>query len=116
MAKSLTAVIYLEPNQVSLRIIELPSLKVVNNVQSGALMVGTEKIANYAQNMEAIVNNLDGFKQLVKDYQVKEISFYGALEDLDEVTAQYVADQLEVRSGLRIHWLNNNQLMAQSMS
>ena len=116
MAKSLTAVIYLEPNQVSLRIIELPSLKVVNNVQSGALMVGTEKIANYAQNMEAIVNNLDGFKQLVKDYQVKEISFYGALEDLDEVTAQYVADQLEVRSGLKIHWLNNNQLMAQSMS
>ena len=60
MAKSLTAVIYLEPNQVSLRIIELPSLKVVNNVQSGALMVGTEKIANYAQNMEAIVNNLEG--------------------------------------------------------
>ena len=77
MAKSLTAVIYLEPNQVSLRIIELPSLKVVNNVQSGALMVGTEKIANYAQNMEAIVNNLDGFKQLVKDIKSRKYRFTG---------------------------------------
>lgn len=116
MTKSLAAVIYLEPDQVSLRIIEQPSLKVVNNVQSGAMMVGTKQIANYAENMAAIVNNIEGFKQLVKDYQVKKISFYGALEDLDEITAQYVADQLEVRTGLKIHWLNNNQLMAQSMS
>ena len=116
MTKSLTAVIYLEPDQVSLRIIEQPSLKVINNVQSGALMVGTKRIANYAENMAAIVNNIEGFKQLVKDYQVKKVSFYGALEDLDEITAQYVADQLEVRTGLKVHWLNNNQLMAQSMS
>lgn len=116
MKKSLIAVIYLEPDRVSLRILELPKLKIINNVESGQLAVGTSQIANYAENMTAIVNNIDGFKQLIKDYQVKKVSFYGALEDLDKVTARYVADQLEVRTGLKITWLNNNQLMAQSMS
>ncbi len=115
MKNSLTAVIYLEPNQVSLRILELPKGRVINDVHSGALMVGSGNIANYAQNMAAIVNNLAGFKQLLKDYQVKDVHFYGAFEDLDPVNARYVADQLEVRTGLRIQWLNNNQLMAQTM-
>jgi exopolyphosphatase/guanosine-5'-triphosphate,3'-diphosphate pyrophosphatase len=58
---SLTAVIYLEPDQVSLRILELPKGRVINDVRSGELMVGRGNIANYAQNMEAIVNNLEGF-------------------------------------------------------
>lgn len=116
MKQSLIAVIYLEPDRVSLRILELPKLRIVNNVESGELVVGTSRVANYVENMTAIVNNIDGFKQQIKDYQVKKVSFYGALEDLDKVTARYVADQLEVRTGLKITWLNNNQLMAQSMS
>ncbi|UZM90329.1 hypothetical protein OP870_00635 [Limosilactobacillus reuteri] len=69
MKNSLTAVIYLEPDQVSLRIIELPKGRVINDVRSGALALGDGKIANYAQNMGTIVNNLDGFKQQLKDYQ-----------------------------------------------
>ncbi|MDO4902649.1 MAG: exopolyphosphatase [Limosilactobacillus sp.] len=116
MNKSITAVIFLEPDQVCLRILELPSQKVLDDVHSSPLMVGTDKIANYAENMPAIVNNIAGFKQLTKDYQVDKIAFYGALEDLDSVTAQYVADQLEVRTDLKIKWLNNSQLMAQTTS
>lgn len=115
MKNSLTAVIYLEPDQVSLRIIELPKGRVINDVHSGALALGSGKIANYAQNMAAIVNNLDGFKQQLKDYQVQDVYFYGAIEDLAPIDARYVADQLEVRTGLTIHWLNNNQLMAKTM-
>lgn len=115
MKNSLTAVIYLEPDQVSLRILELPKGRVINDVRSGELMVGRGNIANYAQNMEAIVNNLEGFKQLLKDYQVEDVHFYGAIEDLDPVDARYVGDQLEVRTGLKVQWLNNNQLMAQTM-
>ncbi|MFQ9705675.1 MAG: exopolyphosphatase [Limosilactobacillus pontis] len=115
MKNSLTAVIYLEPDQVSLRIIELPKGRVVNDVRSGALALGNDKIANYAQNMAAIVNNLNGFKQQLKDYQVQNVHFYGAIEDLAPIDARYVADQLEVRTGLKIQWLNNNQLMAKTM-
>lgn len=115
MKNSLTAVIYLEPDQVSLRIIELPKGRVVNKVRSGSLALGDGKIANYAQNMTAIVTNLDGFKQQLKDYQVQTVHFYGAIEDLAPIDARYVADQLEVRTGLKIQWLNNNQLMAKTM-
>ncbi len=115
MKNSLTAVIYLEPDQVSLRIIELPKGRVINDVRSGVLALGDGKIANYAQNMGTIVNNLEGFKQQLKDYQVTDVHFYGAIEDLAPIDARYVADQLEVRTGLKIQWLNNNQLMAKTM-
>lgn len=116
MKRSLTAIIYLEPDQVNLRIIEIPTLKVINNVRSGLLNIGNAKVANYSENMTTIVNNIEGFKQIINDYQATAVKFYGDLEDLDPVATRYVADQLEVRTGLRIEWLNNNQLMAQSMS
>ena len=117
MKNSLTAVIYLQPDQIFLRIIELPSLKVVNDVRSGLFAIGEDnKTANYRKNMAAITDNIEGFKELISDYQVDDIKFYGAYEDMDSVTASYVGDQLKVRTGLKIEWLNNNQLMAQSMS
>ena len=96
--------------------IEIPTLKVINNVRSGLLNIGNAKVANYSENMTTIVNNIEGFKQIINDYQATSVKFYGDLEDLDPVATRYVADQLEVRTGLQIEWLNNNQLMAQSMS
>ena len=117
MKNSLTAVIYLQPDQIFFRIIELPSLKVINDVRSGLFDIGEDdKTANYRKNMAAITDNIEGFKELISDYQVDNIRFYGAYEDMDSVTASYVADQLKVRTGLKIEWLNNNKLMAQSMS
>ena len=56
MKRSLTAIIYLEPDQVNLRIIEIPTLKVINNnVRSGLLNIGNAKVANYSENMTTIV-------------------------------------------------------------
>ena len=103
MKNSLTAVIYLQPDQIFLRIIELPSLKVVNDVRSGLFAIGEDnKTANYRKNMAAITDNIEGFKELISDYQVDDIKFYGAYEDMDSVTASYVGDQLKVRTGLKI--------------
>lgn len=102
MKRSLTAIIYLEPDQVNLRIIEIPTLKVINNVRSGLLNIGNAKVANYSENMTTIVNNIEGFKQIINDYQATPVKFYGDLEDLDPVATRYVADQLEVRTGLQI--------------
>ena len=99
MKRSLTAIIYLEPDQVNLRIIEIPTFKVINSVRSGLLNIGNAKVANYSENMTAIVNNIEGFKQIINDYQATPVKFYGDLEDLDPVTTRYVADQLEVRTG-----------------
>ncbi|MBD7895719.1 exopolyphosphatase [Limosilactobacillus sp. Sa3CUN2] len=117
MKSSLTAVIYLQPDQIFLRIIELPSLKVINDVRSGLFDIGEDgKTANYSKNMAAITDNIEEFKELINDYHVDNVKFYGAYEDMDSVTASYVGDQLKVRTGLQVEWLNNNQLMAQSMS
>ena len=87
----------------------------VTTVESGNLNVGTSMVANYAENMDAIVDNLIGFQRVLKEYQVDEVEFYGALEDLDEVTARYVADQLSVRCGLEVNWLSDNQLIARTL-
>ncbi|MDO4855563.1 MAG: exopolyphosphatase [Limosilactobacillus gorillae] len=105
-------IIFLEPDQVGLQIIDRQEKQVVTTVRSGNLNVGSEMVANYAENMDAIVDNLLGFQRVLTEYQVDEVKFYGALEDLDEVTARYVADQLSVRCGLEISWLSDNQLIA----
>lgn len=117
MKNSLVAVIYLQPDQIFLRIIELPSMKIINDVKSGAFNIGDRhETANYGQNMAAISENIEGFKDLIKDYGVDTIKFYGAYEDMDSITAAYIRDQLQVRTGLTITWLDNNQIMAQSLS
>ena len=108
-------IMFLEPDQVGLRIIDRQEKRPVTTVESGNLNVGTSMVANYAENMDAIVDNLIGFQRVLKEYQVDEVEFYGALEDLDEVTARYVADQLSVRCGLEVNWLSDNQLIARTL-
>lgn len=117
MKNNLTAVIYLQPDQIRMRIIRRSDLTIINDVRSGFFQIDTTgPTANYLSNLAAIVDNIEGFKESIEDYQVKDVCFYGAQEDLDDVSASYVQDQLEVRTGLHIHWLNNNQLMAELMS
>lgn len=117
MKNDLTAVIYLRPDQVCMRIIKRPDFKIIDDVRSGYFQIDTTgPTANYVSNMTAIVDNIEGFKEIINDYQVKHVLFYGAQEDLDDVSASYIQDQLEVRTGLAIQWLNNNQLMAELMS
>ncbi|MDC2839076.1 exopolyphosphatase [Limosilactobacillus mucosae] len=116
MKNSLFGIIFLEPDRLTLRIIELPTLKIITEVQSGALIVGSHNVANYAQNMQAIVDNLQGFQRILHEYQVEKFTFYGSLEDLNLVEARYIADQLKVRTNLDIKWLSNDQLMASALA
>lgn len=106
----------MKPDRLTLRIVELPTLKKITEVQSGSLTVGNQHIANYAQNMSAIVTNLQGFQRILREYQVDKFAFYGALEDLNVVEARYIADQLKVRTGMSVKWLNGNQMMASSLA
>ncbi|MFU0770806.1 MAG: Exopolyphosphatase [Limosilactobacillus fermentum] len=103
-------IMFLEPDQVGLRIIDRQEKRPVTTVESGNLNVGTSMVANYAENMDAIVDNLIGFQRVLKEYQVDEVEFYGALEDLDEVTARYVADQLASAAGWKLTGLVTTSL------
>ena len=106
----------LKPDRLTLRIIDQDHHKVVNEARSGSLHVGQQHIANYAENISAITNNLLGFKRLLEDYQVTNYRLYGALTDIDLVTGKYVANQIFVRTGLHIEWLNKDQTLAQILA
>lgn len=109
--------ILLRPDYLTLTIQDAAG-KVITEAQSGALRVGEERVANYLENMTAITDNLEGFKRLLKEYAVhsRDVHFFADLDDLDQVSAQYVADQIEVRTGLQLQWLNKNQLLASTLA
>lgn len=116
MAKQeLLGIILMEPDRVGMKIIDQKTGDLITFVQSGSLGVGERPVANYAVNMDALVTNLQGFLRTLAEYRVKDYRFYGALEDLDPVSAKYVADQLDVRVGMRVHWMNDSRLMARSL-
>lgn len=112
MEKGLLGLMFLKPDRLTMRIIDLDHHRVVNEARSGSLHVGQHQIANYPENISAIANNLLGFKRLLEDYQVTNYHLYGALTDIDLVTGKYVANQIFVRTGLQIEWLNKDQTLA----
>ncbi len=116
MEKGLLGLILLKPDRLTLRIIDLDHNRVVNEARSGSLHVGQNQIANYAENISAITNNLLGFKRLLEEYQVANYRLYGALTDMDLVTGKYVANQIFVRTGFKIEWLNKDQTLAQILA
>ncbi|WP_295731497.1 exopolyphosphatase [uncultured Limosilactobacillus sp.] len=112
MAKGVVGLIFLKPDRLTLRVIDLDQHRIVNEARSGSLHVGQDTVANYPENISAITNNLLGFKRILADYQVTNYHLYGALTDIDLVTGKYVANQIYVRTGLRMHWLNKDQTLA----
>ena len=117
VTKKYGGIILLRPDRLTLTICD-DHQHILTQVQSGALRVGDDQVANYLENMEAITTNLVGFQRVLKEYAVEpdRVALYGDLADLDPVSAQYVGDQVAVRVGLKLRWLNKNQLLAQTLS
>lgn len=117
MAKSLAAAVYLEPDKISMRIFSLPDLKIVENVATEPFSVISSKQAeNYAANMDAITAGIKNCQRLLKSYAVKQVEYVASLADVDDANRRYLADQIYVRTGAKISWMNNNQLVAYSLA
>lgn len=117
MADSLAAAVYLEPDKISMRIFSLPHLKVVENVETEPFSVISSKQAqNYAANMDAITAGIENCQRLLKSYDVKRVEYVASLADVDDASRRYLADQIFVRTGVKITWMNNNQLVAYSLA
>lgn len=114
--KGLRGLIYLNPDRLTLRIVDFDHHKIINEARSGSLRVGNDQIANYADNLSAITDNLLGFKRLLSDYQVTNYKVYGSLTDMDLVSGKYVANQIFVRTGLKMQWLNKEQSLANTLA
>lgn len=117
MAESLAAAVYLEPDKISMRIFSLPDLKVVENVATEPFSVISSKQAeNYAANMDAITAGIKNCQRLLKSYDVKDVEYVASLADVDDANRRYIADQIYVRTGVKVTWMNNNQLVAYSLA
>lgn len=108
----LTAFMYLQPDQLNLRIVDTKSRKLITSARSGSLQVGSDRISNYQENIDAIEDNLAGFQRIMAEYQVTDYHLYGSLVDMNAMIGRYVASQIRERTGLVIHWLNRNQRLA----
>lgn len=107
MANKLFGVIYLTPRQIKLSIIDLKTLKLIESSTAIYFQVTDE---HYPKNIELVANKLKGFQQLLKDYGVKNYRLWGNQQALDDVSARYLDEQIFVRTGIRVHWLNISQL------
>lgn len=53
---------------------------------------------------------LIGFKRKIAEYGIDNYKVYGNRQLLDKISARYLADQIKVRTGLEIEWLNGAQI------
>ncbi|KRM89130.1 hypothetical protein [Liquorilactobacillus vini] len=107
MANKLFGVIYLTPKQIKLSIIDLKTLKLIENA-NGYFFQPTDD--HYPQNASLISDKLKGFQRLLKDYGVKNYRLWGNQQSLDDVSARYLGEQIFVRNNIHVHWLNTSQL------
>jgi exopolyphosphatase/guanosine-5'-triphosphate,3'-diphosphate pyrophosphatase len=107
MAGKLFGVIYLTPIQIKLSIIDLKTLRSIENANVSFFQPTEDK---YPQNASLISDKLKGFQRLLKDYGVKNYRLWGNQQSLDDISARYLAEQIFVRNNLRVHWLNTSQL------
>ncbi|WP_288529949.1 HD domain-containing protein [uncultured Secundilactobacillus sp.] len=56
-----------------------------------------------------LTTGLQGFLQLLNDYQVTNYQLWGSEALSQALNADFIADQIDLRTGLRIHWLSINE-------
>lgn len=96
MEKGLVGYMYLQPDRLTLRIIDTDKHQLITEADSGSLQVGNDRIGNYPENIDTIESNLLGFKRIMKDYGVHDYRLYGSLIDMNAMTGKYIASQIKV--------------------
>lgn len=111
MRKKLFGLIYMSSYKIQLNIINLKDLAVMETLDSPSFVQAKNKSEVFEKDMDQICRALEGFKEKIKEYKIKNIKFYGNGQLIDELSASYIADQIEVRTGLKIKWLSGSQIV-----
>lgn len=111
MRKKLFALIYMSSYKIQLNIVNLKDLSVVEKLDSPSFVQAENKSDVFEKDMDQICQALEGFKQKIKEYKIQNIKFYGNGQLIDELSASYIADQIKVRTGLKIEWLSSSQIV-----
>lgn len=109
-AKNLFGVIYMSTAKLEMLIVSLKPLSVVEHMASAKFVQRTDKSKIYQNELGKIVFSLQGFQQVLKDYGVKRYHFWASQQLIDDVTARYLAEQIEVRTGLEVTWISTSQI------
>ena len=110
VSKNLFGVIYMSTAKLELLITNLKTHKIIERVTSASFVQVADKSKIYQSELEKIVFSLNGFSQILRDYGVKESRFWASQQLIDNVTARYLSEQINMRTGFNVNWLNTSQI------
>lgn len=111
MKKTLFGMIYMSSYKIQLNIVDLSDLTIIEKLDSPSFLQADSKSQVFEQDMDKICEAIEGFKEKLAEYQIKNFRFYGNEQLIDEMSASFIADQIKVRTGLNIEWLNGGQIV-----
>ncbi len=111
MSKTLFGMIYMSSYKIQLNIVDLKDLTVIEKLDSPSFLQADSKSQVFEQDMDKICDAIEGFKEKMAEYRIKNFKFYGNEQLIDEMSANFIADQIKVRTGLTIEWLNSGQIV-----
>lgn len=91
-----------------LLIVDLKTLKPIERVHK-ELPVGDDLYQHQPINFELVSqmsSALRGFLQIINDYQISDYQLWGSEALSRALNADFIADQLFLRTGVQIHWLS----------
>lgn len=111
MKKTLFGMIYMSSYKIQLNIVDLRDLTIIEKLDSPSFLQANSKSQVFEQDMDKICDAIEGFKEKLAEYQIENFKFYGNEQLIDEMSASFIADQIKVRTGLKIVWLNGGQIV-----
>lgn len=111
MAAKLFGIMMINVQSIELSIVNLRTLRQVERVRSDVALgedIYDEHTIDY-DSVEQATQALTGFVQIMNDYGVEDYRLWGSWSLSSANNADYIQDQLLVRTGLRIAWLSSSQ-------
>ncbi|MBQ7496978.1 MAG: hypothetical protein IJU00_03970 [Selenomonas sp.] len=108
--KKLFGIIYMSTTRLELMIVNLKTHELIERVTSANFVQTADKSEIYQNEITKIVFSLTGFLQLMADYGVKSYKFWASQQLIDDVSARYLSEQILLRSGVKVNWLNTSQI------
>ncbi len=107
---NLYGVIYMSTAKLELLIADLKTHEIIERASSPSFVQVADRSHIYHAEMEKIVSSVNGFQQILADYGIKECGFWASQQLIDDITARYLTEQIENRTGLTVTWLSSSQL------
>jgi len=111
MAAKLFGIMMINVQSIELSIVNLRTLRQVERVRSDVSLgedIYDQHTIDY-DSVEQATQALTGFIQIIHDYGVDDYHLWGSWSLSTADNADYIQDQLLVRTGLKIDWLSNSQ-------